>query len=258
MVDRRTANKGALSGWLMLLFGLLVGAAVSVAGWLLRQPLREMLPPPWDDFVELPVLVGQGAFAAVLVLLLLEWARLRGREAQVKGLVAEDQRSWAGAMRYAALTGSHPRPFQKARVQQLERMRNRLRWRTALRWLLYTLLAVAPAAGGLVVGLRSAQVNRGLGLRFTDLFLPVLVGAGQGVVVWLLGAWLRLRTQRMLDNWLARCLALEAPAPTVKVSEPPKTTEPPKRRGEAAAAPDISKPPVDAGLPEDGPSVSFD
>ncbi len=234
-------------GWLLL--GPLFGAVAGGGLWQVLGTLRTQLAPPWTDLLLPPVLLGQGIFLALLVVLLIEaWNlhRFRG----VATLLSEDEESWAGWTRSLALTKHHPRPRGDQRCRSLQGWRQRLERQVLGRWLVYALFALTPAFLGLAVGLNGVAINKGRPVPWLDLFLPLLVGTGEGLLLGLLLGLILRRNVRLLDLWLKRCLELEQPPAPVPVvvaaSAPPADTAPPKRMGlrPVGAPPRLEESPV--------------
>jgi hypothetical protein len=185
-----------------LLLGPLAGAAAGAGLYFARTTLQPLLPPPWDDLLQLPVFIGQGAFVAALVLVLLEWLAVRPARRALAQFTVADRSSWAGRARRQALLSFRPHALQW--------QRRRLGRQAGRHWLIYALLGLTPAGIGLVLGLEALQAQgEGKG-PFLQLFAPLLVGSAEGVLLWLLGLAARRSMRRLLDDWLSCCERLEA------------------------------------------------
>jgi hypothetical protein len=245
-----------------LLLGPLAGAAAVAGLYFSRADLRPLLPPPWDDLLRLPVLVGQGVFVAAGVLILVEWwTALRARRA-VRGLTADDRDSWAGQARHQAVASFHPNPLARRRRDLLAAYHRRLGRQAGLRWLGYALLALTPALVGLALGLRELQ-GADAPRPFLNIFAPLVAGTAEGVLLWLLGTGARRSTRRLLDDWVRCCSKLEAPLARPAGSRPATAVAGPAGRPVTAVAgpaePAEPTPPAEPGAaPEESPPIRFE
>jgi hypothetical protein len=176
--------------------------------YIARDDLHPLVPPPWADLLTGPGLIGQAVFVAVAVLLLVEgWLAFR-LAGQVADLRADDQASWGGRARAAAL-GPSPAPSLKQRLNNLKDLQRSLGRRGEWRWLLYAMLALLPATIGLLIGLRELRGMETRSQPFEELFALLVVGTAEGAFLCLVGLAGRSQVSRALDVWLARCEAIE-------------------------------------------------